>query len=293
MARPTTHRHGFTLVELLVVIGIIAVLISILLPALGNARRAANSTKCLAALREIGKGLQLYAQENRGYWPIVRDARDQIANPGNPNIPQRRWTDMLAKYFNKGAKNGTFDNVTDIGAIRLNSILWGCPEWARTVEYDAAAIASNPQTADNVYSGYGMQDRCDYYKKNPPDLKDMAEYTESVRGSYIKQVVWSKGGSARGIIADAIWDVLLMYASDINLTTGVLNASLACPPYNYNTDTGLVYGAGSTSMDVNRHGRRGTTKKSAFKSRGVNMLFADFHAQPVTPAEAYIAVIKK
>ena len=60
---------AFTLVELLVVIGIIALLISILLPALSRAKGQANLVDCQARLRQIGQGLQLYATQNGGLLP--------------------------------------------------------------------------------------------------------------------------------------------------------------------------------------------------------------------------------
>ena len=62
-------RKAFTLVELLVVIGIIAVLISILLPALSRARAAAQSVTCLAQLRSYGAYVQMYVNENRNWLP--------------------------------------------------------------------------------------------------------------------------------------------------------------------------------------------------------------------------------
>lgn len=62
-------RRGFTLVELLVVIGIIALLISILLPTLGRARKSANTVKCAANLRSILQGMQIYAAQNNGAFP--------------------------------------------------------------------------------------------------------------------------------------------------------------------------------------------------------------------------------
>jgi prepilin-type N-terminal cleavage/methylation domain-containing protein/prepilin-type processing-associated H-X9-DG protein len=71
MPRRRGAKRGFTLVELLVVIGIIALLIAILLPVLGRAREAGNRVKCLSNLRNMVQAAYLHAQEHQGYMPFA------------------------------------------------------------------------------------------------------------------------------------------------------------------------------------------------------------------------------
>jgi prepilin-type N-terminal cleavage/methylation domain-containing protein/prepilin-type processing-associated H-X9-DG protein len=71
------QSRAFTLIELLVVIAIIALLIGVLLPALGRAREVARSTKCLANTRGMGQAMTLYANDNKSWYPVVpRPAND-------------------------------------------------------------------------------------------------------------------------------------------------------------------------------------------------------------------------
>jgi prepilin-type N-terminal cleavage/methylation domain-containing protein/prepilin-type processing-associated H-X9-DG protein len=84
------RRSAFTLVELLVVIGIIALLISMLLPALNKARQSANDVACVSNLRQIGVAVQMYTQAHKGTFPIhVEWTGNHFAN----------WDRLIAPYL--------------------------------------------------------------------------------------------------------------------------------------------------------------------------------------------------
>src|SRR5215203_4770841 len=98
--------HAFTLVELLVVIGIISVLISILLPSLNRARQAANLVDCQARLRQMGQALQIYTVNNKGLlpWGALQHTASWTDNVlPNPSMQEEywRWEFTLSEVMDK------------------------------------------------------------------------------------------------------------------------------------------------------------------------------------------------
>jgi general secretion pathway protein G len=67
---PTRNSLGFTLIELLVTIAIIGILAAILIPAIGRVRAAAENATCASNMRELGQGLLLFTQDNKGQIPL-------------------------------------------------------------------------------------------------------------------------------------------------------------------------------------------------------------------------------
>jgi prepilin-type N-terminal cleavage/methylation domain-containing protein/prepilin-type processing-associated H-X9-DG protein len=157
-----TRHAGFTLVELLVVIGIIAILIGILLPALSRAREMAKSIKCMSTLREYGHASNMYLSDNRNSYMY----------PGYDAANTDMWTYQLfrGKYLGFTILQAQVNNPTatggSVGRTVLEKIycpeMWSSlsiavPPFGKQSEADWAA-SGNINTVGYAYS-YGLVGR--------------------------------------------------------------------------------------------------------------------------------------
>jgi prepilin-type N-terminal cleavage/methylation domain-containing protein/prepilin-type processing-associated H-X9-DG protein len=159
--RSSPRRTGFTLVELLVVIGIIAVLIGILLPALTAARRQANIVKCSSALRQIAYAFTMYSKENRDKYPVVKWTPHQFDSAPDSEAHSLFWIDFLLPYAAHGMASQSEqlkskgDAIASRNLERIKkSVFWGCTDW------QGSYGSSNPDWTDaqgiSIFeTGYG------------------------------------------------------------------------------------------------------------------------------------------
>ncbi len=297
--RPSAHRpfgspirKAFTLVELLVVIGIIALLISILLPTLSSARRAAASAKCAAQMREIGNAFQMYANESKGWFP---PAQLQPMNPPVYNIDgvaypttasgrsyNAMWFNFVSKYITKYKAGGAVANGSDAD-LQRKSIIWGCPSW------EGYYLSNQVGSYSVVQTGYGMNGWPTMSKTNPALTNNLPPLTETAfiinwpnikpaqggQGNFFKQVVWGKNGAERCLIADsAYW---LVESERVPPPNGMVGQG------DLSNGGAVFFVTGSTTIDAYRHGKypphSATAGQFALNGGKVvyNILYVDGH----------------
>ena len=148
-------KHGFTLVEILVVLAILAVLAAILLSAFSSVRGAARNTVCASNLRQLGQAIELYATDNERY-PRGLDASDKYTPQIWPPAygPIMATTPMLTTVLDPYIKNQS---------------LWECPS---DYGFDICDITDVPLPArPSCYEKYGMS----YFYRTELTLLNLAE----------------------------------------------------------------------------------------------------------------------
>lgn len=178
-------RQAFTLVELLVVIGIIAVLIGLLLPALGRAREQARSVQCLSNLRQIGIAHQMYMSQF-GY---VVPARYNIGGTQNTDF----WFTILAfsKCLNTASAKPVGTGVTG------------------TISGDAFTSNDLPVTAGNVlFCPNGTDDVFVVSGTNPPDPYSVFGAARTRCAGWLGQTSWRVAPTeAKPVILDSWYGI--------------------------------------------------------------------------------------
>jgi prepilin-type N-terminal cleavage/methylation domain-containing protein len=135
MKQVRRKKPGFTLIELLVVVAIIAVLISILIPALNQARKLSRRSVCLSNFHQQGLGYLMYANDFNGKWPYLYVNTKDPSNSGQQVFYISTWFFRLAPSYQYA-----------MGVVRSHFLDLFCPKYIGDYKvYYCPGYASKPQ----------------------------------------------------------------------------------------------------------------------------------------------------
>ena len=244
-------RRGFTLVELLVVIGIIALLISILLPALAAARSAGASTASLSNLRQLSIGLIMYKNDFKGSYPVHSSPSTQK--------PRTRWADMIYPYMKNTAVYMS-PLLTDDEKIRMNK------PFAHTCD----PTTGNPIDGETIYfGGYGYNYHYLGNARTPGGVAPYHAKDKSIKSSQTIAIADTHGSKNGG----ADWTSEGVYVIDPPLMSITLGSKGS-------RKSSAAPGGGQYGYTGGSDGDPAHRATPAERNRGkVNAVFCDGHAE--------------
>jgi prepilin-type processing-associated H-X9-DG protein len=195
MARPGRDRvTAFTLVELLVVIGIVAVLIAILLPALRNARSRANDLRCLSNLRQCAVATQVYAADWKGYMFATGEANTSQEFGGNTF-----YVDWVPNVLRRVNYNWRILNCPALTDDSWDKTAWRGPTFGYTTKVDGRTI---PYYRLGLCASIGYNSRFAYHSswtsQNGAWQRNFPKLSRIKRASSVVLFGDSKGGGILG-----------------------------------------------------------------------------------------------